>query len=121
MGLYKDIAVDEFWKKKHRGESLYLGITKHIFRQRWQQIDRFLYISDPDLIEQEVPFEKLVPLNNYLRTRFKKYWIPGIYLAVNEPIQRFMGRSSEIVNIPIKPTPEGFKVWVLANQGYVLD
>src|ERR1700722_2520757 len=32
-----------------------------------------------------------------------------------------MGRAPEIVNIPSKPTPEGFKIWVLANEGYVLD
>ena len=32
-----------------------------------------------------------------------------------------MGRAKEIVNIPSKPTPEGFKIWVLANQGYMLD
>ena len=32
-----------------------------------------------------------------------------------------MGRAPEIVNIPIKPTPKGFKIWVLANQGYALD
>ena len=32
-----------------------------------------------------------------------------------------MGRAKEIVNIPSKPTPEGFKIWVLANQGYILD
>ena len=32
-----------------------------------------------------------------------------------------MGRAAETVNIPSKPTPEGFKIWVLANRGYVLD
>ena len=32
-----------------------------------------------------------------------------------------MGRAKEIVNIPSKPTPEGFKIWLLANAGYVLD
>jgi len=32
-----------------------------------------------------------------------------------------MGRAPEIVNIPSKPIPEGFKIWVLANEGYVLD
>ena len=52
---------------------------------------------------------------------FKKYWKPGTHLVVDETIQRFMGRSKEIVNIPSKPTPEGFKIWVLANEGYVLD
>ena len=32
-----------------------------------------------------------------------------------------MGRSKEIVNISSKPIPEGFKIWVLANEGYILD
>ena len=32
-----------------------------------------------------------------------------------------MGRALEIVNIPLKPTPKGFKIWVLANQGYVFN
>jgi hypothetical protein len=36
-------------------------------------------------------------------------------------IERFTGRVLKIVNIPIKPTLEGFKIWVLGNQGYVLD
>ena len=43
------------------------------------------------------------------------------HLAVDETIQRFMGRSKETVNIPSKPEPKGFKIWVLANAGYVLD
>ena len=32
-----------------------------------------------------------------------------------------MSRAKEIVNILSKPTPEGFKIWVLVNKGYVLD
>ena len=32
-----------------------------------------------------------------------------------------MGRAREIINISSKPTPEGFKIWVLANDDYVLD
>lgn len=32
-----------------------------------------------------------------------------------------MGRAKETVNIPSKPVPEGFKIWVLANEGYILD
>ena len=34
---------------------------------------------------------------------------------------RYIGRAAETVTIPTKPTPEGFKIWVLANQGYILD
>ena len=120
MGIYKDIAVSEFWKKEQRGVAIHPEIKK-TGRERWQQIDRFFYISDPEKDKDKVLFEKLVPLNDTLRARFKKYWIPGTHLAADKSILRFMGRSSEIVNIPSKPTPEGFKVWILANQGYILD
>lgn len=58
---------------------------------------------------------------DHLRRLFKWYWESGTHLAVDESIIQFTGRSAEIVNIPTKPTPEGFKVWILANQGYVLD
>jgi len=32
-----------------------------------------------------------------------------------------MGRASEVVNILLKLTPKGFKIWVLANKGYALN
>ena len=32
-----------------------------------------------------------------------------------------MRRAKEIVNIPTKPEPEGFKIWMLTNCGYVLN
>ena len=32
-----------------------------------------------------------------------------------------MGCAPEIINIPSKLIPEGFKIWVLANKGYILD
>ena len=51
----------------------------------------------------------------------RKLYTPGIHLAVDEMIERFTGRAPKIVNIPTKPTPEGFKIWVLGNQGYILD
>ena len=47
--------------------------------------------------------------------------MPGAYLAVDKIIQRFTGRAREIVNIPSKPTLEGFKIQILGNEGYVLD
>jgi hypothetical protein len=32
----------------------------------------------------------------------------------------FTGRSKHKVNLPLKPTPEGYKIWVLALQrGYI--
>ena len=122
MGLHQDIPIVSFWNQDPRGWSEHKEISNHISKNRWQQLDRFFHVSEPYLNGPiETPFNKLEPLSSDLRLKFRLYWQAGTHLAVDETIQRFMGRAQEIVNIPSKPTPEGFKIWVLANQGYVLD
>ena len=122
MGLHAESSIPEFWNTDPLKGPIHEQVFKHISLKRWQQIDRFFHISKPTpSSQQESPFVKLEPLSETLRLAFKKYWKPGTHLSVDETIQRFLGRSKEIVNIPSKPTPEGFKIWVLANQGYVLD
>src|ERR1700709_506216 len=54
-----------------------------------------------------------------LRTNFIKYWTLSTHFAIDEAITRFRGRSGDTVNIPTKPTPIGFKFWVLADRGHV--
>ena len=122
MGLHVESTIPEFWNTNPQKGPIHEQVFKHISLKRWQQIDRYLHISKPLLPDhKESLFLKLEPLSDILRQAFKKYWKIDTHLAVDETIQRFMGRAREIVNIPSKPTPEGFKIWVLANQGYVLD
>ena len=97
MGLHKGLTIEEFWAKKHLGEPLHPEISDHINKSRWQQIVRIFHIADLEDIEGDVPFEKLVSLNNNLRKRFKMSWIPGTHLAVDKTIQRFMERSRELL------------------------
>ena len=66
-------------------------------------------------------FNRVDKLSKHLRVLYHKFQRPSLYLAVNKTIQRFIGRIAKTVNISSKPTPKGFKIWVLANQGYVLD
>jgi hypothetical protein len=47
-----------------------------------------------------------------------KLWIPGNKVVIDESIVRFQGRANEKTTIPNKPTPTGFKVWVLAQEGF---
>lgn len=61
------------------------------------------------------------PLTEHLKGAFRTCWAPGPHLTIDETIQRFTGRAAEIVNIPSKPIPEGHKIWVLADFGYVID
>ena len=60
-------------------------------------------------------------LADTLRERFRRYMKPGSDVAIDECIEGFEGRAKEAVNIPSKPTPIGFKQWVLASDGYVFD
>jgi hypothetical protein len=66
-------------------------------------------------------FNRVTDLVKYLRLTYRKLYTPSAYLIVNKIIKRFIGRTSEIVNIPTKLTPKGFKIWVLVNKGYILN
>ena len=124
MGVHSESSIEAYWSTNSTENSMHFAVTRHISLVRWQQIDRFFHISTPKRLNgqfKESTFEKLEPLSDHLRVQYKKYWTTGTHLAVDETIQRFMGRAKEIVNIPTKPEPEGFKIWVLANCGYVLD
>lgn len=118
MGLHPEHDVAEYWTTEDSHS--HKIVRKHISLFRWQQLDRFFHISKPTTAK-ETPFDKIEPLNEELRIAVKEYWNPTTSMAVDEAMQRFMGRAKETVNIPLKPTPEGFKIWVLANVGYILD
>lgn len=45
-------------------------------------------------------------------------YVPGSDLTVDEAMVRFTGRSLETTTIPQKPTPTGYKIWVLGQSGY---
>jgi hypothetical protein len=101
---------------------------------RWQQIRRYFHVFDVDTdipsnpqkstksrpIKVK-PHEKVIPIADNLRTKFRAYWIPSTHVAIDECIQGFSGRSADIVNIPSKPTPIGYKIWCLGDQGYTSD
>jgi hypothetical protein len=58
-------------------------------------------------------------LNSWLQQQFRKYWKPSRDVAVDECKVRFTGRSYDITTIPSKPIPIGYKVWAIAQVGYI--
>jgi hypothetical protein len=46
--------------------------------------------------------------------------MPGRDLAVDEAMERFTGKSKDTLIIPSKPISEGYKIWCLAQKGYIL-
>lgn len=55
----------------------------------------------------------------HLFTQTKKCWNPGSDVAVDECMACFTGRSSDILTIKNKPISTGFKIWALAQEGYI--
>lgn len=130
MGVHPEIERRQFWNTLKEKGSVYPMIRQTLGRRRWEQIDHFFYPSkphkrptyDPTLPYEphSTPFEKLEHITDHLRTLWKFYWEAGTHLSIDESMVKFTGRSAEIMNIPSKPTSKGFKLWLLANTGYIL-
>ena len=52
---------------------------------------------------------------------YQQNWIPATYITINKVILPFCGRSEDIIKMKNKPIEEGFKIWVLADLGYVYN
>jgi len=118
IGLSPESDIQDYWKTTRRRGVNHFAIRENMGKSHWQQIDSKLHISQPkhpDDKTRESPFDKIATLSDALRDRFRLYWKPGTHLTVDETIARFTGRAFETVNIPTKPTPEGFKIWIIAN------
>jgi Transposase IS4 len=123
MGVHKEPATEDYWNSSLQNGPIH-GIGNFISCSRWHQIDRYFYCTKPKEEDDEPfqnTFQRIEDLSEHLRLCCRRFYKPGIHLAVDESIKRFTGRASKIVNIPSKPTPKGFKIWILANQGYVLN
>src|SRR5436305_13225740 len=52
-------------------------------------------------------------------TASQRYYTPRTNVAIDEIIVRFHGRSSDTCKMPSKPIKQGYKIFALADQGYV--
>jgi hypothetical protein len=124
IGLLPERDIEKYWTTSRKKGVNYFAVRENISKDRWQQINSKLHVLTPKIPSdkaKESPFDKIATLSNTLRDRFRLYWKSRTRLAVNKTIVRFTGRAFKTVNIPSKPTLEGFKVWAVANQGYILD
>ena len=123
MGITSESAIEDYWGSLDSDGCSHI-VKNYISKNRFQQLDRYFRATETppnDGNTFQSTFDRVDKLSEHLRLMCRKLYDPGAHLTVDETIQRFTGRTSEIVNIPSKPTPEGFKIWILANEGYVLD
>jgi hypothetical protein len=127
MGIHVEPHVNDYWSTDVERGPVHHPIRNTMSRTRWTQIHRYFHVWDAALDHLAPgraaarPHEKVDPLAKLLLHTFQRYWKPGTNVAIDECIEAFTGRTSDTVNIPTKPTPIGFKIWVLADEGYVFD
>lgn len=125
MNLHPEPRLQDYWSTAPNKPS-YNCVRKTMSLVRWQQIHRYFHVwdlSEPSSAPgiRVRPMDKMRQISDWSRDKFKAYWSPGTHVTVDEAIAGFTGRTPETVNIPSKPVPIGYKLWVLADAGYVLD
>ena len=126
MGIYIQPHINQYWNTERKNRPVHNLVRDTMSQTRWTQIHRYFHIWNPALDHSVSnrtarPHEKVDPLAKLLLSAFQRYWKPATDVAIDECIEGFTGRSSDTVNIPTKPIPIGFKIWVLGDQGYVFD
>ena len=126
MGIHVEQHINDYWNTDRESGPVHHPTRNAMGRKRWTQIHRYFHVWDPTLDHSVSnrtarPHEKVDPLAKLLLPAFQRYWKPATDVAIDECVEGFTGRTNDTVNIPTKPTPIGFKIWVLADQGYVFD
>ncbi|SCO87702.1 uncharacterized protein FRV6_11829 [Fusarium oxysporum] len=90
---------------------------------RFLIISRYVWTFDHTLLdlgnEEDLPeaFQAAEPWSDLIQKVSAQLYIPGNNIAVDECMVPFTGRSKDTTLVKNKPTPVGFKVWVIAQNG----
>lgn len=115
------------------------ALLNHMSLNRYENLRRYLHISPLKLMEPQEPLEpldkaqntpkdledlehwwqRLEPMLSTFRTTCRLYLIPGTEVAIDEIMVRFFGRSSDTCKMPNKPIKQGYKIFALADDGYI--
>ncbi|KZL82901.1 hypothetical protein CI238_11996 [Colletotrichum incanum] len=140
MGIHSESQISRHWSTQQRKDDLIHPFTRFISRNRFQLLLQRLRIFDASKFQPGQPtapssrraraqpredpmpdiYRKVNQWSVHIQETGDSFYILGSELAVDEDMVRFTGRSLETTTIPTKPTPTGFKIWILAQSGYCL-
>ncbi|KAF8846478.1 hypothetical protein BDZ45DRAFT_812295 [Acephala macrosclerotiorum] len=86
-------------------------------RDRFQELHIRVRIYGEDA---KGPYAKVEPLSAYIQDVNLRVWKPGRDLAIEGMVVRFEGRAKETITVPNKPTPTGYKIWGVAQRGFLI-
>lgn len=97
-------------------------VASMLSRNRFESITRYLRVSPPEAgAAPRNPFSFVHAFIASLNQSFPRHWNPGRHIALDESMVSFRGRSDIKQFVPGKPHPHGYKIWVLANENYMLQ
>ncbi|ENH67766.1 hypothetical protein FOC1_g10001237, partial [Fusarium oxysporum f. sp. cubense race 1] len=128
LGIHRELTIEDHWKAPSLGDQRPLhSIIKFMPLHRFQLIMRYIRTFDYTKLdvsdEGDLPktFQAAKEWSNHIQKVSAELYLPGTNLTVDKYIIPFTGRSKETTLIKGKPTPVGFKVWAIAQQGYFLQ
>ncbi|KZL67850.1 AC transposable element-derived protein 4 [Colletotrichum tofieldiae] len=132
MGIHNESQISRYWSTQQQKEDPIHLFTRFTSRDRFQSLLRQLRIfntsdfqpsqSGQRQAQAGMPdiYRKVNDWSAHIQETGDSFYVAGSDLTVDEAMVRFTGRSLETTTIPTKPTPTGFKVWILAQSGYCL-
>ena len=90
----------------------------------FQQIRHAFIIQDPNT-SPEQPGDswwfRIEPLATTIRKACQKYWTLGAHLAVDECMIPYLEHTWHAIKTPHKSIKQGYKIWALADLGYIFS
>jgi hypothetical protein len=124
MGVHPEPRIDLYWQQDRREGPLH-SPPLYMTLKRFEQIKRYLHISHPDEDEKRSEKDikqwwyKVEPLSSSFKEAAQKHYQPGSNISIDETMIRCFGRTKHTVKMPKKPIQQGYKIFALAEHGYI--
>lgn len=125
MGISSMPRITDYWNLDPK-RAIHALIINCMSCTRWEQIKRYLKISNPvddEKLDTRGPhwWKKLEPLVTDFRNASKSLWAPGSHLSVDEQLSGFRGRCVHTMQLACKAVGVGFKLYSICQDNYLID
>jgi hypothetical protein len=118
--------MEGYWNT-HKNASVNESLDKYMGVTRFQQIQRYLKVSDP-ITEAEFDMQgkdywrKVDSLVTRFHARYQSGFREGTHFAIDEKLKKFRGRSQHTLQMDMKAARIGYKKYSLTTSGgYLID
>jgi hypothetical protein len=97
--MHKETLRDDYWRSPSR-------LATVISKTRFNQLHRYVHLRDKHIqpqMKQEGFQWKVEPVATIIRTNCQQNWLPATYIAIDEAMLPFCGRSEDTVKMKNKP------------------